>query len=39
VLQERIVVSKVDPEAYRVLYPIEKYLSASGLKETDKKFN
>ena len=35
-MQERIIVSKVDAEAYRVLYPIEKYLSASGLKETHK---
>ncbi|MEP6466208.1 MAG: carboxymuconolactone decarboxylase family protein [Parafilimonas sp.] len=35
-MQERIVVNKVDPEAYRAIYAIEKYLSASGLKEAHK---
>jgi len=35
-MQKRIVVNKVDPEAYRALYAIEKYLSASVLKETHK---
>jgi AhpD family alkylhydroperoxidase len=31
---ERINISKVNPEGYRSLFPLEKYLSSSGLSHT-----
>lgn len=31
-MQKRINIKQVDPEAYKALYPLEKYLSGSGLK-------